>query len=433
MRRAPTTFALVLGLVALALLLALGLSNVLSGRLVHNITVKTNGHLATATALAVATLAEGDDARTRKTFVALRGIGVEMQPGPPPQADPDVPPAMRDIGQEIGRLLGDPSRVVLTGTPDRQIWIRSVHDPRRWVVIHALNYRQEVIDSRALLTVIAGLIALVIAACMAHLLTRPLAKLAAHAPALLAGDSAAARLRGTPREVRRLAQAIADAGERLREAAGERELMLAGVSHDLRTPLARLRVALELGDADDPQRREAMIADLQQLDDALEQCLVFVREGRNETLREIDLAALIGQLLALRGQPDEWRYDGPDVLMTMARPSLLRRAIGNLMDNAERYGAAPFTVELERLLDGIRIQVADHGPGVPESLLPKLGKPFVRGDISRGGRGSGLGLSIAMRAAALHGGRMELRNGKEGGFIAVLSISPLSGGGVTDT
>jgi len=431
-KRAPTTFALMLGLVALALLLALSLSTVLSGRLMRDITVKTSGHLAAATALAVATLAEGDDARTRKTFAALRGIGVEMQPGPPPEADPDMPPAMRDIGREIGRLLGDPSRVVLTGTPDRQIWIRSVHNPQRWVVIHALNYRQQVIDSRVLLALIAGLIALVIAAWMAHLLTRPLAKLAAHAPALLAGDSTAARLRGTPREVRRLAQSIADAGERLREAASERELMLAGVSHDLRTPLARLRVALELGDAGHPQRREAMIADLQQLDDALEQCLAFVREGRNETLCEIDLAALIGQLLALRGQPDDWRYDGPDSLMAMARPSLLRRAIGNLMDNAERYGDAPFAVELERLLDGIRVQIADHGPGVPETLLPKLGKPFVRGDISRGGRGSGLGLSIAIRAAALHGGRLELRNGREGGFIAVLSISPLPGGSAAD-
>src|SRR6185437_5079530 len=158
-KRAPTTFALMLGLVALALLLALSLSTVLSGRLMRDITVKTSGHLAAATALAVATLAEGDDARTRKTFAALRGIGVEMQPGPPPEADPDMPPAMRDIGREIGRLLGDPSRVVLTGTPDRQIWIRSVHNPQRWVVIHALNYRQQVIDSRVLLALIAGLIA----------------------------------------------------------------------------------------------------------------------------------------------------------------------------------------------------------------------------------------------------------------------------------
>ena len=87
MRRAPTTFALVLGLVALALLLALGLSTMLSARLMRKITVASNGHLAAATALAVAALAENKDVRTQKTLIALRSVGVGIQPGPPPQAD----------------------------------------------------------------------------------------------------------------------------------------------------------------------------------------------------------------------------------------------------------------------------------------------------------------------------------------------------------
>jgi two-component system osmolarity sensor histidine kinase EnvZ len=333
---------------------------------------------------------------------------------------------MLDTGEEIGRLLGDPSRIVLTRTPDGQIWIRSIRDPKRWIVIHTLTYRQQVINSTLLLTGLAGVIALIFAAWVAHLVTRPLAKLAARAPALLAGDPGATRLRGAPREVRRLAQAIADAGERLREAAQERELMLAGVSHDLRTPLARLRVALELGDAEDPQRREAMIADLQHLDDALEQCLAFVRDGRDEAPREFDLATLIGQLLALRAQPDDWQYQGPDSLDATVRPTLLRRALANLMDNAERYGAAPFSVALERSGEGIRMQVEDRGPGVAPELLPRLGKPFVRGDASRGGRGSGLGLSIAIRAAELHGGALHLHNREGGGFAAELSLPVLS-------
>ena len=422
MTRAPTTFVLVLGLVTLALLLALGLSTSLSGRLVRKMVGETNGRLASAAVLAADSLATRNDADARHTLQALQDCGVRIEYGSAPRSTTNVAPALLDIGRDVGEFIGRPSRVVLTDVSGPEMWVRSAHDPKRWIVLRALSFREEVVESMILLTVLAGFIALIFAAWVAHLLTRPLVRLSVHAPALLAGDFSFAHLRGSPREVGQLAQSIVAAGERLREAAQERELMLAGVSHDLRTPLARLRVALELGDAGDPQRREAMIADLQQLDDALEQCLAFVREGRDETLSEFDLATLIGQLLALRAQPDDWQYQGPDSLIAEVRPTLLRRALANLMDNAERYGAAPFVIVLTRSDDEMCIQVEDCGPGVMPELLPQLGRPFVRGDASRGSRGSGLGLSIAMRAAELHAGKLHLHNRDGGGFVARLCL-----------
>jgi two-component system osmolarity sensor histidine kinase EnvZ len=222
--------------------------------------------------------------------------------------------------------------------------------------------------------------------------------------------------------VQQLALAIGEAGARLRGAAAERELMLAGISHDLRTPLARLRLALELGDAGDPQRREAMVADLEELDGALEQCLAFVRDGRDEALRDCDVSTLVGQLLALRIHPDDWHFEGPAELHAQLRPTLLRRALGNLMDNAERYGAAPFDVVLTGEAQMLSVTVADHGSGAPFDVLERLGKPFERGDHARGGIGVGLGLSIVKRAAELHGGTLELRNADDGGFVATLRI-----------
>ena len=422
MKRAPTTFTLVLGLVALALLLALGLSTSLSGRLVRKMVGETNGRLASAAVLAADSLATRTDRDARYTLRALQDCGVQIEHGSAPKSTTDLPPAILDVGRDIGEFIGDPSRVVLADASGPEIWVRSAHDPRRWIVLRPPSYREEVLASMMLLTVLAGFIALIFAAWVAHLLTRPLVRLSAHAPALLVGDFSFAHLRGSPREVRQLAQSIVAAGDRLREAAQERELMLAGVSHDLRTPLARLRVALELGDAGDPHRRDAMIADLQQLDDALEQCLAFVREGRDEELSEFDVSTLIGQLLALRAQPDDWQYQGPDSLIAEVRPTLLRRALANLMDNAERYGAAPFLVALTRSDGEMCIQVEDSGPGVTPELLARLGKPFVRGDASRGGRGSGLGLSIAVRAAELHAGKLHLRNRDGGGFVSKLCL-----------
>ncbi|MEI7036839.1 ATP-binding protein [Fulvimonas yonginensis] len=424
MRRTPSTFALVLALLAAALLLALVLAGGLQRRFGRQVVGESYGRLALATATAVDALAAQPQApAARQALAALRGLGVQVRDTPPQTSTARrVTPALHAIAQSAAGLLGDPARVAATQTPvSSQLWLRSAHDPARWVVLELPSYRQRLLDSTLLLSLFAGLIALLAAGLSARLLTRPLERLAQQAPALLDGAPATV-LEGSPREVRRLAQAIGEAGERLRAAARERELMLAGISHDLRTPLARLRLALELGDAADPARREAMVVDLEELDRALEQCLAFVREGRDEAPQPVDLGTLVGQLLALRAAPDDWQFDAPAGLVLAVRPTLLRRALGNLMDNAERYGRAPYALTLAREGASVVLGVADHGPGVPAGLLDRLGQPFLRGDPARGGGGSGLGLSIAARAARLHGGRLDLANRPGGGFLARLRL-----------
>lgn len=424
MRRAPSTFALVLGLVAAALLLALVLSSGLQRRFGKQVMGDSYGRLALATALAADELASRpQDPAAREVLVSLHLLGVHVSSAQPPVPSVRrIAPALTAVARTVGLLLGDPSRVVATQTPDSQLWVRSTRDPGRWIVLRAPSYRPRLLDSALLVSLLAGLIALAAAGLAARLLTRPLERLAAQAPALLAGAPIDAGLDGSPREVRRLAATIGETGERLRTVALERELMLAGISHDLRTPLARLRLALELGDASDPLRRQAMVADLEELDSALGQCLAFVREGRDEALQATDLATLAGQLLALRQQPDEWQLEGPSEFTTLVRPTLLRRALGNLMDNAERYGAPPFAVTLDRQAEALELRVSDRGPGAPPELLARLGQPFLRGDAARGGGGSGLGLSIAARAARLHGGDLVLANRPGGGFVARLRL-----------
>jgi two-component system osmolarity sensor histidine kinase EnvZ len=427
-RRAPSTFALVLALVAAALLLALALAGALQRRFGRQVVNDSYGRLALATALTTDELAaRAQDPSARRLLASLRLLGVQVSAAQPPAPSVRIAPALDGVARTLGALLGDPARVVATQTPDSQLWIRSARDPQRWIVLRAPSYRRRLLDSTLLLSLLAGLIALAAAGLAARLLTRPLERLARHAPELLAGTCAEATLEGSPREVRHLAAAIGEAGEKLRVAAHERELMLAGISHDLRTPLARLRLALELGDAGDLQRRAAMVADLEELDTALGQCLAFVREGRDEALQPTDLAILAGQLLALRAAPDDWQLDAPGALQAAVRPTLLRRALGNLMDNAERYGAAPFALTLAREGDAVLLRVADRGPGVPPALLPRLGQPFLRGDPARGGGGSGLGLSIAVRAARLHGGTLLLANRAGGGFGATLRLPAPSG------
>lgn len=424
MSRPPSTFALVLSLLALALLVALSLVAVLSTRAGLHALSETYARLIVSTATTADALSSEPQAASAPTLETLSRAGVHLTTQNPPQPLPHrLTPMLDEVGRAAGRMLGDPSRVVITPVPDAQIWIRSVRDPRRWIVMEAASYRRQVIRSSLLFTVLGGLVALIVAALAARLLTRPLERLSAHAGELLAGAPMQRHLRGSPREVRQLAHAIGEAGNQLRLAARERELMLAGISHDLRTPLARLRLALELGDAGDAERRGAMVTDLEELDSALEQCLAFVRDGSNEARRETDLGTLLGQLLALRDQPDNWSYDGPDTALATVRPSLLRRALGNLMDNAEKYGAAPFRLVLRLHPEQLVLQVEDCGPGVDDELLGRLGRPFVRGDLARGGpAGTGLGLSIARRAADLDGGSLQLGHRVGGGFVATLVL-----------
>ena len=424
MKRAPSTFALVLTLVAAALLLSLALSSALQRRFGRQVVSDSYGRLAAATALAADELASRpQDPAARRVLAGLAPLGVAVSRAQPPAPSVRrVAPALTAIAHTAAAMLGDPARVLATQAPDSQLWVRSAHAADRWIVLSAPSYRQRLLDSTLVLSLLAGLLALAAAGLAARVLTRPLERLARHAPSLLAGAPVDTTLQGSPREVRRLGEAIGAAGQQLRAAAHERELMLAGISHDLRTPLARLRIALELGDAGDADRRDAMVADLEELDRALEQCLAFVREGRDEAAEALDLSILAGQLLALRDEPEDWDLQAPGELPVLARATLLRRAICNLMDNAERYGAAPFEVTLEHDDDGILVCVADRGPGVPPPLLERLGQPFLRGDPARGGVGSGLGLSIAARAARLHGGTLTYANRAGGGFLATLRL-----------
>jgi len=423
MKRSPSTFSLILGLLVLALLLALTLASMLSTRITLRAGSETYGHLVVVAALAADELAMHKDVDSAQTIGRMDEVGLHFSDTPPPPATVRLSPMVTDVGREVGAILGDPSRVVVTQTPAPQIWIRSAHDRKRWIVLHALSYRRQVIVSSMLVMILAGVIALVIASFAARMLTQPLERLATHARGLLAGEPVLqTQLTGSPREVQQLALAIGQAGERLRHAARERELMLAGISHDLRTPLARLRLALELGDASDAQRRQAMVTDLEELDSALEQCLAFVRDGRDEPSRDIDIVTLIGQLLALRAHSDDWQWHGPALFSARIKPSLLRRAIGNLMDNAERYGAAPFEVRLQTDATSWTVSVIDQGPGVSHEQLEWLGRPFHRGDQARSGSGTGLGLSIVARAAEIHRGELNWRNGTPRGFIASIRI-----------
>lgn len=377
----------------------------------------------------------------------LHGIGLPLQSAPPAGPDHSGYPFPRAIAAHLRTQLGA-ERVRLQEGPPPRLWL-ALQAPRGrlWMAVELPMQMDRVRDSALLWLAGAALVIGMTATRIAGRLTRPLRALAAQAPALVRGDAPlVAPGQGVPDEVQALAAALAAAGAAQRRAVRERDLMLAGLSHDLRSPLARLRFAIELGDhgggAEDHAGRHAMVSDLEELDALLGQFIAFARGGSDavEAAAEVDLQALKAALHASRRTPTDWHWVLDPALDSVHAPHLgLRRAIGNLLDNAERHGAPPFicaleTVTSDRPADAPRwrVRVRDHGPGLLAAQVDALRQPFQRGDPARAGPGSGLGLAIVDRFALAHGGALRLGDPGDGrgGLCATLELPLLAVSGV---
>jgi two-component system osmolarity sensor histidine kinase EnvZ len=226
-----------------------------------------------------------------------------------------------------------------------------------------------------------------------------------------------------PRELRTVAAAFNRMASDLESMERERAMVLAGISHDLRTPLSRLRLALEMGHAGSSES-EAMIADIGEMDAIIGQFLDFAR-GADEAKAEADLDAEIGDLAQHYERLGKKVAYQPSPLPRFRFARLaVRRAIANLVDNALRYAGEPVEIEASRRNGEVIVEVRDRGPGIPAGEVERLKRPFTRLDDSRTGpAGSGLGLAIVERVAHAHGGRLDLQPREGGGLVARLALA----------
>jgi two-component system osmolarity sensor histidine kinase EnvZ len=351
----------------------------------------------------------------------------------PADARPALLPFQQHIVERLQRYYGPRTQVLFSGKPDSRVWIRldeAAPAARAWIGVRVPPFVEETIGMTFLFSMIGLIGSIVLAWWFARGLTVPLQRLAQSAPAMSRGEIPdAPTLDRGPREVIALEAALRVAAADVRQSARDREMLLAGVSHDLRTPLARLRVALELQSQIPRSERDALHGDIDEMDAIIAQFLDYVRDGRDEAVQKLELAELIDSAIAEAARAGiAWQRQGVDSVVCNCRPLSLRRALRNLMHNAELHGQPPYAMALETGDGEIRIVVSDAGPGVPAEWLPKAGQPFARADESRGGKpGAGLGLSLVSRVAQMHGGRLALRNRPSGGFEAALVWKPDAG------
>jgi len=227
-----------------------------------------------------------------------------------------------------------------------------------------------------------------------------------------------------PEEIRSVARALNRMHERIARLMSDRTRMLAAISHDLRTPITRLRLRAEF--IEDEVNRKRMLMDLDQMRSMLESVLSLLRNDRKiEAVTLVDIASTL-QLIAdqFGDMGHVVHYDGPASATAAARPDDLHRGVTNLVENAVRYGAE-VTIRLD--LSGTRlvIDVEDDGPGISDARKQEMLEPFARGDDARTmdeSTGFGLGLSIAHAIAVAHGGTLSLHDREPHGLIVRMEL-----------
>jgi signal transduction histidine kinase len=279
-----------------------------------------------------------------------------------------------------------------------------------------------------LLLSLAVLLAAVIAVSLIAVrwVARPLKRLSDAAEALGKNIDRAPLDEGGPLEVARAARAFNTMQSRLVGYIRDRTRILAAMSHDLKTPITRLRLRSEL--LAEPQLKARFIRDLDEMESMVGATLDFLRGLENgEAAKPVDIMALLESLQADRWETGgEVRIEGTSVAPYPGRPQALKRCLGNLLDNAVSYGKSAVVI-VDDDASRLEIRIQDQGPGLPQAELEKVFEPFYRAEQSRSRQtgGTGLGLTIARSVAEAHGGRLELLNRAEGGLEARLRLPRL--------
>ena len=335
-------------------------------------------------------------------------------------------PFIQEVASELKRQLGPQTQVSLSRGAGRGVWVSFLIDREQFWVYMPLSRIER---NEPLRWIGWGVMVLVLALggsyLIVSLINRPLRELARASRQMGRGATPPPVTEKGPSEVGAVARAFNQMAEDLKRLDDERALLLAGVSHDLRTPLSRIRLGLEMmDDKGDAGLREGLVQDIEDIDVSIGQFLDFARlRDAEAAVPESDLNALAEHVVARytrAGKPVTW---SPGAVPPLAlRPHTMQRLLANLVDNALRHGGSE--VHVVTGADGGQafLEVLDRGPGIPPDAAERMLQPFTRLDTARSGSGTGLGLAIVSRIAAMHGGAVKLLAREGGGLRARIEI-----------
>jgi two-component system osmolarity sensor histidine kinase EnvZ len=376
------------------------------------------GNFARTLAAQVRLVEELLQARPAAEFPDLKTLRLASSPPVLASTAPDVEERLARIRAGLDDELGRAVNVIAVDAPESGLWI-DLHLPSgqpQWLFMAAPRPRPHHVESMLPVSLVGFAVFFAGGMLLLWQVQRPLKRLGKALEAVGKSNRLAKLPVAGGGEIRILGERYNDMVERLLAYEEDRATMLAGVAHDLRTPITRLRLLMELAQGPRHAEMEQNLADIERV---TEQFLVYARGGAGEPCTERDIGHFLDEVVAPYATEGVMATCSPAGAIVALRADALRRALINLVENAIEYGKTPILVRCCCGSASVSIAVEDAGSGIEASQIGRAMRPFARLDHSRRGKGHcGLGLVIAARIAEDHGGALTLRNGDTGGFVA---------------
>lgn len=339
------------------------------------------------------------------------------------------------LADELSYVLNQAVEVRITGNEATDIWVRRDAEPGYWYRVLLTQIDDRAFSPLLFYLVLIGTLSVFGGIFFARWLNRPLQALQSAAKKIATGDEPGVLEERGASEIIQVTQAFNQMSRGIQRLEKDRALLLAGISHDLRTPLTRIRLATEMMPASEDYLVDGIVHDIDDMNAIIDQFIDYVRVHDQANFSEEDLNVLIQDVL----EGLQYVSDDSEFVLELGQLPLvplqavaMKRVLANLIDNARHYGASPITIRTGTLgldNDGLSseiarvfLEVADKGQGIAEHQLEEVFEPFMQANQARGDEGSGLGLAIVKRFVQLHRGDIQLRNAPGAGLCVRIEL-----------
>ena len=330
------------------------------------------------------------------------------------------------LSRSMSEQLNGSARVRISQTDPLIYWVEAPQAPGYWVKVPLSGYQENNLEFLTFYLSSIGFLSVLGGWLFARHLNRPLKALQQAAVKVGKGDFSSKLEEEGSSEVIEVTRAFNQMSRGIAALENDRRLLMAGVSHDLRTPLTRIRLATEMMNDEDDYLREGIIYDIEDMNGIIDQFIEYLRHHKTDELACEDINALVTEVVncELKQQRVITFKGNPSVGLVPLSSVAIKRVITNMIENALRYSEGDIEVlsYFNSNKKYVVIAVNDNGPGIPESELESVFEPFKQGDTARGSEGSGLGLAIIKRIIDMHDGKVKLENRPEGGLSAQIYL-----------
>ncbi|WOT05406.1 two-component system sensor histidine kinase EnvZ [Shewanella youngdeokensis] len=323
------------------------------------------------------------------------------------------------LSSQMSEYLHGEAEVRIAQGEDFEIWIRPPQAPSIWIKVPLTGFNDKNLSPLTLYLIVIGLLSVAGGWWFARQQNRPLRRLQKAAISVSRGDyPLPLPLKGST-EIVEVTNAFNQMSQGMKQIEQDRALLMAGISHDLRTPLTRIRLASEMMVAEDQYLKDGIVHDIEDMDAIINQFIAYIRQDQESARDLLQINDLILDVIQAESNRESTiESDLAELPLIPIKGIAIKRVLSNLVENAYRYGNGWVKISSQYNDKYLGFSVEDDGPGIAQEQVAKLFKPFTQGDTARGSVGSGLGLAIIKRIVDRHQGKVVLTNRAEGGLHA---------------